>query len=248
MAPRILLIFAHPDDESFIAAGVARRYADAGAEIALISATHGEAGAAGDPPLCGRAELAACREAELREAAAIVGIGPLHLLGYPDKHLAEAPPKKIREELVGLIRRHRPHVVITFDPNGGHGHIDHIAIARFAMDAVTAAADARWHSSLGPAHIVPRVLWTPPVLAWDIEQPLDVREAPGVDFLVDVSAYRKAKAAALRAHRTQHRSIDRWFFSNPTVERILSVETFRQAWGPSLQSVPGDDVLAGIET
>src|SRR6187455_483953 len=122
MGARILLIFAHPDDESFVAGGMARRYADAGATIALISATHGEAGAAGDPPLCSREELPARRAAELSDAATILGIAPVHLLGYRDKHLSEAPPQVIREELVALIRRHRPHVVITFDPNGGHGH------------------------------------------------------------------------------------------------------------------------------
>src|SRR5712691_271355 len=51
MTPRLLLIFAHPDDESFVAAGLSRRYADAGAQIALVTATRGEAGSRGDPPL-----------------------------------------------------------------------------------------------------------------------------------------------------------------------------------------------------
>ncbi|PYR27617.1 MAG: hypothetical protein DMF92_15990 [Acidobacteria bacterium] len=108
--PRLLLIFAHPDDESFVAAGLSRRYADAGAQIALVTATRGEAGSRGDPPLCTEEELPAWRESELREAAAILGIGNVYLLGYRDKHLTDAPPPIIREQLVEVVRRHRPHV------------------------------------------------------------------------------------------------------------------------------------------
>jgi N-acetylglucosamine malate deacetylase 2 len=243
---RILLMFAHPDDESFGAAGLSRRYADAGAEIALLTATRGDAGKVGDPPLCSREELPACREAELRKAAAILGIGHVHVLDYHDKHLAEAPPDKVRTELVGFIRFHRPQIVITFDPNGANAHVDHIAIARFAMDAVAAAADARWHKAQGPAHHVQRVLWTSPMLPWDAARSPDLTQEPGIDFLLDVSVHRKAKAAALRAHRTQHASIDRHFFNRPDVDRMLSIETFRQAWGPQLRNVPEEDIFAGV--
>ena len=56
--------------------------------------------------------------------------------------------------------------------------------------------------------------------------------------LIDISNYRDTKAAALRAHRTQHVSIDRHFFDLPDVDRILSVETFRQAFGPPLSKRP----------
>ena len=240
------MIFAHPDDESFSAAGVARRYADAGAEVALVTATRGDAGRAGEPALCKEEELPARREAELREAAAILGIRDVHLLDYCDKQLADAPPNQIRQELVGVIRRQRPHVLITFDPNGANGHADHIAIGRFAMDAAAAAADERWYKNAGPAHRVRRVLWTSPLMPWAVPSK-NVRDEPGIDFLVDISAYRKTKADALRAHRTQHLSIDRSFFNLTDASRVLSVETFRQAWGPRLTHVPEDDLFAGIE-
>jgi LmbE family N-acetylglucosaminyl deacetylase len=248
VVPRILLIFAHPDDESFATGGLARRCADAGAQVALVTATRGEEGKTGHPPVCTREQLPACREAELHKAAVILGIRHVHFFDYHDKHLTEAPPEKIRENLVHVIRLHRPHVVITFDPNGVNGHADHIAIARFAMDAVSAAADERWYGSRGAAHHVQRVLWTPPLLPWDVPKAPDLRQEPGVDFVVDVSRYREAKAAALRAHRTQHLSVDRHFFGSPDVERILSVEVFRQGWGPRVEKVPEDDVFAGIET
>ena len=132
---RILLIFAHPDDETFIAAGLVRRYADRGADIVLVTATRGDAGRVGDPPLCSREALPAFREAELRQAAGLLGMSEVHLLDYRDKQLTDAPVDRIRTELVSHVRRHQPHVVITFDPNGMNGHADHVAIARFTMDA-----------------------------------------------------------------------------------------------------------------
>ena len=246
MPPRLLLVFAHPDDESFVAAGLSRRYADAGAHIALVTATRGEAGSRGDPPLCTEEELPALRESELREAAALLGIGDIHLLGYRDRHLADASPGIIREQLVEIIRRHRPHVVVTYDLNGGHGHADHVAISRFTMDAVSAAADPRWHTAAGAAHCVQRVLWTPPVLAWDDPPPKTMDTEPGVDFLLDISDQKTTKTAALRAHRTQHRSTERWILDKPRADQILSIETFRQAWGAPIPVVPLDDVFAGI--
>ena len=159
----ILLILAHPDDESFFAAGLARRHVERGAKVALVTATRGDAGQVGDPPLCDRDALPALREAELREAADILGISEVHLLDYQDTRLAEAPIDQIRCELVALIRRHRPHVVITFDPNGQNGHADHVAISRFTTDAVAAAADPRWASEPTTPHLVQRLLWTSPL-------------------------------------------------------------------------------------
>ena len=245
--PRILLIFAHPDDESFIAAGLVRGQVDRGARTALVTATRGDAGRVGEPPLCDRAELPAVREAELRRAAAVLGISDVQLLDYRDKHLAEAPANAMREALARRIRRHRPHVAISFDPNGMNGHPDHVAIARFTIDAAAAAADPRWMAAAGRPYRVPRLLWTTPVLPWEVTRPRHLDREPGVDFVVDVSAQREAKAAALRAHRTQHVPIDRCFFSKPDVDRILNVEAFRQAWGPPLRRVPENDVLAGID-
>ena len=247
IAPRILLIFAHPDDESFATAGLVRRHVESGATVALVTATRGDAGRLGDPPLCSREALPTRREAELRQAADILGIAEVHVLDHRDKHLADAPMARIRGELVERIRLHRPHVVVTFDPNGMNGHPDHVAIARFTMDAVSAAADPRWGSETMAPHSVQRLLWTAPIPPWDVTRSPDLRREPGVDFVIDIAPHRSAKAEALRSHRTQHVPVDRSFFSKPDVDRILGVEIFRQAWGPPLRSVPADDVLAGID-
>ena len=243
----ILLIFSHPDDESFVAAGLARRYVECGAQIVLVTATRGDAGRVGDPPLCDRKALPELREAELRQAAGLLGISQVYLLDYQDKHLADAPIDRIREELVALIRYHRPHVVITPDPNGMNGHADHIAISRFTMDAVAAAADPRWVTESTTPHRVQRLLWTAPILPWEGTHSADLGLAPGVDFTIDIAPYRDVKAEALRAHRTQHVPVNRCFLSKPDVDQILSIEIFRQVWGPPLQRIPADDVLAGID-
>jgi LmbE family N-acetylglucosaminyl deacetylase len=246
MPVRVLFIYAHPDDESFGVAGIARMYADRGAELAVVTATRGDAGRAGEPPICRREELPARREAELRDAASILGIGHVTVLDYLDKHLAEAPSDKIRRELVGAIRRHRPQIVITFDPDGANLHPDHIAISRFASDAIAASGDLRWYADAGDAHVVQRLLWTSPVMPWDTTKSPNLAKERGVDFLIDISKYRDTKAAALRAHRTQHVSINRHFFDLPDVDEILSVETFRQGFGPALSERPATDLFESL--
>jgi len=244
--PRILLVFAHPDDESFVAAGLSRRYADAGAHVALVTATRGDAGSRGNPPLCTVEELPAVRESELRAAATIMGIADVQILGYRDQHLAEAPADAIRAQLVGILRHRRPHVVVTYDPQGGHGHADHVAISRFTTDAIGAASDPRWYRGDDFPHRVQRLLWTPPVLAWDDPPPPRMETEPGIDFLLDISAQKSAKLAALLAHRTQHQSAARWILHKPRVDQILAIETFRQAWGRPIDSPPLNDILADL--
>lgn len=244
--PCLLFVFAHPDDESFSGAGTAMQCASTGARTVLVTATRGEQGKAGDPPLCTREELPAWRERELRNAAEIVGFDELHLFDYHDKELPNAPPDEIRRKLVTIIRRTRPSVVLTFDPNGFNVHPDHVAISRFASDAVAAASDPRWMPEAGDAHSVGRLLWTPLDPPWDVATFKNVGEKPAVDFVIDISKWRDRKAAALRAHRTQHLSIDKLFFSRTDLDRVLSVEVWRQAWGPALERRPAIDILAGL--
>ena len=227
----ILLILAHPDDESFIAAGSACRYSDAGVRVSLVCATLGQAGKLGEPPVATREELPAVREHELRDACEILGIDIVALLGYQDRELAAAPPDAVREQLVRVIRKERPEIVITFDPNGANVHPDHVAISRFASDAVSAAADSRWIPEAGPAHRVRRVLWTlSAATAWGSARPVDIARRPGVDFIIDVAPWRDRKARALRAHRSQHVGIERIWFAPAHSAELLSTEIFRLAW------------------
>lgn len=246
MLRTLLLIFAHPDDETLLTGGTACKHASEGGRVVLATATRGESGKPGDPPLCTPDELPVVREGELRRAAELLGIAELHLLGYRDRDLASAPPDRIREQLVSLIRACRPQVVVSFDPNGGNLHPDHVAISRFAIDAVTAAADRRWCPSSGPAHAVDRLVWVPGRRPWLLARDGDPDSSPGLDFAIDVRAWIGRKAAALRAHATQHQSVERHFLAQPDCDRLLGTEVFRQALGPALVRRPLTDLFDGL--
>jgi LmbE family N-acetylglucosaminyl deacetylase len=222
-------------------------YAARGAHLVLVTATLGEAGKTGEPPVCLKEQLPLVREAELRAALEILGVKHMHLLGYRDKELDAAPPAEVRRQLVSVIRQHQPDIIITFDPNGSNLHRDHIAISRFTSDAVAAAADPRWFPELGPVHRVKRLLWTPPVPPWELVRVQRLEAEPGVDFAINIEAWHQRKADALRAHRSQHLAIDRIFFNPPNAELLLRVEIFRQAWGPRLPSRPLQDLFAGLD-
>src|SRR3989338_7858462 len=152
-AATILAIFAHPDDESFGAGGTLAKYAHGGADVFLICATSGEVGLISDPSLATRDTLPHVREKELRAACAALGIREPIFLGYrdsgmagtEDNHhpacLAMAPPQEVAGELVRWIRLLRPQVVITWDPSGGYGHPDHVAVHRHATEAFARAGD-----------------------------------------------------------------------------------------------------------
>jgi LmbE family N-acetylglucosaminyl deacetylase len=241
MARSILFVFAHPDDESHWSSGIAARYHDEGARTVLVTATLGGRGTTGG--LCSEDELPHVRERELREAARILRFDALEILPYADKELGNASPHEIGRALVATIRRERPAVVVTFDPNGLTMHVDHLAISRFTSDAIAAAADPRWYSDLGPAHVVTRLLWTPPVMPWDEG---DFAPRPGVDFLIDTAGWWQQRAQALAAHRTQHVTLDKLYLKRPDAQRLLSIDVLRQAWGPAIQNRPADDLFAGM--
>jgi LmbE family N-acetylglucosaminyl deacetylase len=239
----LLFSFAHPDDESFSGAGTAMKYAAAGARIVLVTATLGERGKCGDPPVCAPDDIGITRERELREAARIIGFDRLYLLGFVDRELGSAPPDKVRRSLVEIFRRERPDVVLTFDPNGFNEHPDHVAISRFTSEAISAAADPRWHPEAGDPHDVTRLLWTPTVPPWEAAGLPRIEDAPGADYVIDVSPWRDRRIAALRAHRTQHLSTDRYFFTQPDLDRILSAEIWRHGFGPPPRERPARELI-----
>ena len=234
----LLFLLAHPDDETFIAGGTIARYAAAGVEIGVLCATRGDRGKTGD--ICSRDDLPRVREAELRAAAQILGIRHLEILSYEDRMLASAPPEEIRRAMVAALRRQRPRIAITFDPNGMNLHPDHIAISRFASDAVAAAADPRWYPEAGQPYTVERMLWCAPGRVFDLGAIENLAGRAGIDFLIDISPYRDQKNAALRAHRTQYPGLKNLFRDDTTT----AVEAFRVAWGPRPRAIPAADLFA----
>lgn len=142
---RLMAVLAHPDDESLGCGGTLATYSALGVETSLVTATRGQAGRyhghrPGDPTHPGPAALATLREAELRAAAATLGIGDVTVLDYDDQRLDRADPATIIAEIAAAYRRVRPQVVITFPPDGAYGHPDHIAISQFATAALVVAA------------------------------------------------------------------------------------------------------------
>ena len=229
---------AHPDDETFFAAGTIAMYSAAGLPVGLVCATRGERGATAD--LSSIEELPAVREAELRDAARILGISSIEMLPYEDQKLSAAPLDEIRRHIVAAVRRHRPRIVLSFDPNGANQHTDHIAISRFALDALSAAADPRWYPETGPAHTVERLLWPAPVPPFELGRDSHPGQQPGIDILIDISPFREKKEAALRAHRTQFPGLRQMFHTDAT----LSWKAFRIGWGLRPAALPANDLFS----
>lgn len=244
MAGSLLVITAHPDDESFFAAGTVAKYTAEHAHATIVCATRGQRGATGG--LCSIEELPAVREQELRTAAQILRADVV-LLDYEDQKLSAARPEEIRRELVALIRRLRPDVILTFDPNGANLHPDHVAISRFTSDAVAAAADARWYPASGGPHETRRLLWQSEIRVWELAGTPSLANCPGIDYMIDTSKHWRTKEAALRAHQTQMPGFGNLFFANPDgVERVLSVEAFRHGFGIRPRECPIFDLFQDL--
>jgi len=162
---KLLAVLAHPDDESLGFGGTLAKYAAEGVETYLVTATRGERGRfgslgkGGDPVEVGRV-----REAELRAAAAVLGIREVSILNYPDGALDQVEATTAIRAVVTHIRRIQPDVVVTFGPEGAYGHPDHIAISQFTTAATVCAADGGYRSDVGslPPHRVTKLHY----LAW----------------------------------------------------------------------------------
>jgi LmbE family N-acetylglucosaminyl deacetylase len=165
-----MAMLAHPDDESLGVGGTLAKYAAEGVEVSLVTATRGESGRfrghRTPPEHPGADALAAIREAELRAAAATLGVGDLSLLDYRDGELDRADPQTLTALLAGHLRRVRPHVVITFGPDGAYGHPDHVAISQSATAAVVAAAAPAQPSGSGAGAASPHVVSKLYYAAW----------------------------------------------------------------------------------
>lgn len=139
---KLMMVLAHPDDESLGNGGTLAKYAAEGVKTYLVMATRGEKGWFSDPAdYPGAEELGRIREGELRSAAGVLGLEEVSFLDYVDGEFDKADPDEVIGQIAAHIRRVRPQVVVTFDQNGLYGHPDHIAICQFTTAAVAAAAD-----------------------------------------------------------------------------------------------------------
>ncbi|AZI42178.1 PIG-L family deacetylase [Deinococcus psychrotolerans] len=144
--PTILAVFAHPDDEAFSVGGTLAHYAQRGVNVVLACATRGEAGKISDPNMT-ITDLGQHREDELKRATAELGIPDPVFLDYHDSGryertryddplaLMNVNPFTAELKIRDLIASVKPDILITFDPHGGYGHIDHLIIHRAAAAA-----------------------------------------------------------------------------------------------------------------
>jgi LmbE family N-acetylglucosaminyl deacetylase len=136
----VLAVFAHPDDEAYLAGGLMARAADAGRRVACVTATKGELGFPDDDPRS-LDERAAVREAELRACLDVLGVTEHHWLGHPDGGCAEVDESRPVAQLCELLEEVRPDTVLTFGPDGQTYHPDHMTVSRWTTLAVRAAGD-----------------------------------------------------------------------------------------------------------
>lgn len=273
-SPRLMTIFAHPDDESFGCAGTLARATRLEYPVAVVCATRGEEGQIADPALATADNLGVVREQELRTAMTAVGVRDVTFLDYIDGHLAEADHDEALSKVVAQIRRFRPDVVLTFDPKGGYGHVDHMAIHRLVVEGVAAAADPACFSSQGDQpHRVRKVYYT----AFPRERMLQMRDearARGEDFMpggdeatipieemgfpmAEIRTFVTlndeefaAKLAAVTAHKTQLPADNPWAQATPEQLRgFMGTEAFVLAQAPISDgdyAMPESDVFAGL--
>jgi LmbE family N-acetylglucosaminyl deacetylase len=159
-----MCVLAHPDDESLGMGGTVAKYSREGVEVHLVTATRGERGRFGEASERPAPEIVAqTREAELLAAAKELGIREVSFLDYADGDLDRVDPAEAHAKIAAHLRRVRPQVVLTFAPDGGYGHPDHIAISQFTTAAILAAADPSYRTlPEQPTHRVSKLYY----MAW----------------------------------------------------------------------------------
>jgi LmbE family N-acetylglucosaminyl deacetylase len=190
--PRVMAIFAHPDDAEFICAGTIARFVASGYRAQYVLATSGDKGS--DDPAATPEQLATMREAEQLAAAKILGVEEVTFLRHHDGELEVSLP--FRRELALVIRRGRPDVVLTFDPWQRYQiHPDHRAVGQTALDAVAAARDHMYYPDQLTDGLREHRVHN--VYCFATDQP---------NYYVDITTTLDRKIEALLAHTSQIRT------------------------------------------
>jgi mycothiol S-conjugate amidase len=283
---RLMAVHAHPDDESSKGAATTAKYAAEGARVMVVTVTGGERGdilnpAMDLPDVHGR--IHEVRRDEMARAAEILGVEH-SWLGFVDSGLPEGDPlpplpddcfavvplEGPTEALVRLIREFRPHVLTTYDENGGYPHPDHIRTHEVSMAAYEAAGDHVLFPDAGEPWSVAKLYYNHgflrkrmqliqdefakhgmhgPFDKWlkHFDPELDVF-ASRVTTRIEASKYFEQRDDALRAHATQ---IDPNgdFFAAPIEwqQRLWPTEEYELARSRVPVKLPEDDLFAGID-
>ncbi|HEX3588127.1 MAG TPA: mycothiol conjugate amidase Mca [Pseudonocardiaceae bacterium] len=282
---RLMTVHAHPDDESSKGAATLAKYVAEGQEVMVVTCTGGERGSILNPGMDkpGVAEhMAEIRVEEMAEAAKILGVQH-QWLGFVDSGLPEGDPRPPlpegcfavepleveTEALVRIVREFRPHVVVTYDENGGYPHPDHIRCHEISVAAFDAAGDpdqfpeagAPWQplkmyyghgfsrARMQAFHdaLLARGLESPYdewLKNWDSNRP-DVMER--VTTRIECGEYFDVRDRALLAHATQIDPNSRWFLIDRDVQReIWPTEEYELTRSLVDTTLPEDDLFAGV--
>lgn len=282
---RLMAVHAHPDDESSKGAATMARYVAEGHDVMVVTCTGGERGDILNPAM-DRPEVAENmvehRRREMARAAEILGVEH-RWLGFVDSGLPDGDPKPPLPEgcfavvplaesvprLVEVMREFKPHVVITYDENGGYPHPDHIRTHEISVPAFEAAGDPELYPEAGEP-------WTPlklyyshgfsrarlvamheALLAKGLESPygewLEKWSADRGDIShrittrIECADYFEVRDAALMAHATQIDPNSRWFAVPLDVQReVWPYEEYELARSLIDTTLPEDDLFSGI--
>jgi mycothiol S-conjugate amidase len=285
---RLMAVHAHPDDESSKGAATMARYVREGVQVLVCTLTGGERGTILNPAMEQpgiRENLAAVRRAEMAAAREILGVQQ-RFLGFTDSGLPEGDPAPPLPEgcfavepldsaarpLVAAVRDFRPHVLLTYDENGGYPHPDHIKCHQVSVEAFEAAADPDRYPDVGEPwqplklyyhlsfHRERMLALHEELLTRGLESPyadriarLESAEESGtrhphaITTRVPCADYFEIRDQALIAHATQVDPQGGWFSVPLEVQRAAwPTEDYHLARSVVDSELPEDDLFAGI--
>jgi N-acetyl-1-D-myo-inositol-2-amino-2-deoxy-alpha-D-glucopyranoside deacetylase len=249
----LLVVHAHPDDESIETGATMARYAASGARVTLVTCTLGELGEVIPPDLAHLAwdsggGLGEHRIGELDAACAALGVADHRFLGGPGRwrdsgmmgqatndlpgSFWRADVDEAAAHLLAVIDEVRPQVLVTYDERGYYGHPDHIQAHRVAWRAFTQAGGlvGKFYATAMPRSVLPTVIASPPAGFRRVESvgdlPFGIPDE-NVTTEIDARDYLDTKLAAMRAHASQI-SVESPFFalSDNLGQRALGTEYY----------------------
>ena len=232
---RLMGIWAHPDDEAFLSAGLMGRVVDAGRSVTVLTATRGEKGTA-DPADYDQAHFAARRERELRASLRELDVDDVRLLGYPDGECDLVDDASAIDSIADAMTTIAPDLVVTFGPDGITGHRDHRVVSAWVTEAWRRVSNAELLYATIPTELVT-----------DIEQ--DDRTslcAPPTGSPASVPAEQMALVCELSEVELdrKRRALARHTSQTGDVAAMMGEDSFRRSWRTEWSRRPTDEELA----
>ncbi len=269
-----MVVHAHPDDEGIQTGGALAMYAAQGVHTVLVTCTNGDMGDSPDglkPESAGHdaAATVEVRLRELREAARLLSIGDLELLGYRDSGMMgwpqnddpnsfwRTPLEEAVDRIAELMERHHPEVVITYDDKGLYGHPDHIQAHRAALGAAEKTGiPKKFYEIAFPLSMMKGFaeMQRQAAIAKGEAPPEPADEAQAefgtpdelITTYLDVGSVWEAKRAAVLAHQSQMANFDFLQIDEELIKAWFSREAYVRRFGPTTDEVPETDLFAGI--